>query len=77
MEIRIGIVQSMKEIDVELPDDADRDKVMKEIESALTSENVLWLTDRKGRRVGVPSQRIAYVELGTPASERVVGFGAA
>jgi hypothetical protein len=38
---------------------------------------VLWLTDRKGRRVGVPASRIAYVELGTPASERVVGFGAA
>jgi hypothetical protein len=77
MDIRIGIVQSMKEIDVELPDDADRDKVMKEVEEALGSEKVLWLTDRKGRRVGVPSSRIAYVELGTPASERVVGFGAA
>jgi hypothetical protein len=36
---------------------------------------VLWLTDRKGRRVGVPAARIAYVEFGTPASERVVGFG--
>ena len=36
MEIRIGIVQSMKEIDVELPEDADREKVMKEVEAALT-----------------------------------------
>jgi hypothetical protein len=77
MEIRIGIVQSMKEIDVDLPEDADRDKVMKEVEQALNSETVLWLTDRKGRRVGVPSSRIAYVELGTPSSGRVVGFGAA
>ena len=77
MDIRIGIVQSMKEIDVELPADADRDQVMKDVEAALESEAVLWLTDRKGRRVGVPSRRIAYVELGTPASERVVGFGAA
>ncbi len=77
MEIRIGIVQSMKEIDVDLPGDADRDQVMKDIESALSAETVLWLTDRRGRRVGVPASRIAYVELGTPASERVVGFGAA
>ncbi len=76
MEIRIGIVQSMKEIDVELPDDADRDQVVKEVEEALSAEKVLWLTDRKGRRVGVPSSRIAYVELGTPTSGRVVGFGA-
>jgi hypothetical protein len=37
---------------------------------------VLWLTDRKGRKVGVPSSRIAYVEFGVPASERRVGFGA-
>ncbi|MGC1238946.1 MAG: DUF3107 domain-containing protein [Acidimicrobiales bacterium] len=77
MDIRIGIVQSMKEIDVELPSDADRDQVMKDVEAALGSDQVLWLTDRKGRRVGVPAARIAYVELGTPASDRVVGFGAA
>jgi hypothetical protein len=77
MDIRIGIVQSMKEIDVELPGDADRDQVMKDVEAALESDQVLWLTDRKGRRVGVPAARIAYVELGTPASDRVVGFGAA
>lgn len=77
MEIRIGIVQSMKEIDVELPEDTDRDKIVGDVEAALTGETVLWLTDRKGRRVGIPASRIAYVELGNPASERVVGFGAA
>ncbi|HEY1825444.1 MAG TPA: DUF3107 domain-containing protein [Acidimicrobiales bacterium] len=77
MDIRIGIVQSMKEIDVELPADAEIDEIRKDVEAALSGEGVLWLTDRKGRRVGVPASRIAYVELGTPASERVVGFGAA
>ena len=77
MDIRIGIVQSMKELEIELPEDANRDKVMKQVEAALGGESVLWLTDRKGRRVGVPSARIAYVAFGTPASERVVGFGTA
>ena len=77
MDIRIGIVQSMKELEVELPEDANRDKIMKEIEAALSGEKVLWLTDRKGRRVGVPAQRIAYVEFGTPHGDRVVGFGTA
>ncbi|MHB8334346.1 MAG: DUF3107 domain-containing protein [Acidimicrobiales bacterium] len=76
MDIRIGIVQSMRELEVELADDADRDQVMAEVEAALNSETVLWLTDRKGRRLGVPSARIAYVEFGTPV-DRVVGFGAA
>ena len=77
MEVRIGIVQSMKEIEVILPEDAKREKVMKEIETALSDDTVLWLTDRKGRRVGVPATRIAYVELGSPSSERIVGFGSA
>lgn len=76
MDIRIGIVQSMRELEVELADDADRDQIMAEVEAALNSETVLWLTDRKGRRLGVPSARIAYVEFGTPV-DRVVGFGAA
>ncbi|MDE3009073.1 MAG: DUF3107 domain-containing protein [Acidobacteriota bacterium] len=75
MEIRIGIVQSMKEIDVELADDADREAIAAQVEAALANDAMLWLTDRKGRRVGVPAARIAYVELGTPARERVVGFG--
>lgn len=75
MEIRIGIVQSMRELEIDLADDADRDQVMKDVELALAGDQVLWLTDRKGRRVGVPAARVAYVEFGTLASERVVGFG--
>ncbi len=77
MEVRIGIVQSMKEIEVLLPEDVKREKVMEDIQTALSAETVLWLTDRKGRSVGIPARRIAYVELGSPASERIVGFGSA
>ena len=29
-------------------------------------DRVFWLTDRKGRQVGVPTEKIAYVEIGTP-----------
>ena len=75
MDVRIGIVQSMKEIEVELPDDIDQAAVTVNVEEVLTSQSVLWLTDRKGRRVGIPASRIAYVEFGAPASERRVGFG--
>jgi len=35
---------------------------------------VLWLTDRKGRNVGVPAEKIAYVDLGAEASDRRIGF---
>ena len=77
MEIRIGIVQSMRELEVELPEDADQEKVMADVEAALAADQVMWLTDRKGRRVGVPAARVAYVEFGPSGSERVVGFGTA
>ncbi len=77
MEIRIGIVQSMKELELDLGADSNVDQVTRDVEDALASESVLWLTDRKGRRVGVPAARIAYVDFGSPTGDRVVGFGAA
>lgn len=76
MEIRFGIVQSMREVEVELAPDADRDAVQAQVEAALASDAVIWLTDRRGRRVGIPASRVAYVEFGAPSSERRVGFGA-
>ena len=77
MDVRIGIVQSVKELEVELGEDAERDAVIAEIEESLgKSEGVLWLTDRKGRRVAVPVAKVAYVEVGAPTHERRVGFGA-
>jgi hypothetical protein len=75
VEVRIGIVQTMKELEIELPEDADREAVVAQVEKALAGESVLWLTDRRGRQVGVPSSRVAYVEVGAPSSERHVGFG--
>jgi hypothetical protein len=77
VEVRIGIVQSIKELEVELGDDSEREAVMVQIEESLSKpEGVLWLTDRRGRRVAVPVAKIAYVEVGAPASDRRVGFGA-
>jgi hypothetical protein len=77
VEVRIGVTQSPREIEVELGDDADADRLAKQLGEALTSEaGIFWLTDRKGRRVGVPAAKVAYVEIGSPTEERRVGFGA-
>ena len=76
MDVRIGVQHTVKEIDVELPEDADRNKIRKAIDAALADESqTLWLTDRHGREIAVPSAKIAYVELGTPDNERRIGFG--
>ena len=76
MDVRIGIVQTVKELEVELADDTDRETLQSDIDAALSGETVLWLTDRKGRSVGVPAGKIAYIEVGAPTTERRVGFGA-
>lgn len=74
MEIRIGVSQSMKEIDIDLGD-ADRETVLADITKTLADDDaVLWLTDKKGRTVGVPASKVAYVEVGAAAEERKVGF---
>lgn len=75
MDVRIGVTYTPKEIEVELGDDADRDQLRKDIEGALANgEGVLWLTDKRGRTVAIPSAKVAYVEIGSPSDERRVGF---
>ncbi len=76
MDVRIGVTYTAKEIDLELGDDADPAQVQADVDSALSGDQkVFWLTDRKGRRVGVPTEKIAYVEIGTPEAARRIGFG--
>ena len=77
MDVRIGVTYTPKEIEVEVSDDTDRDQLIATIEEAVSTEGrVLWLTDRRGRRVGVPSSKLAYVEIGADAGDRRVGFSA-
>jgi hypothetical protein len=75
MDIRIGVVYTACELNVETDDSVDT--VTAAIEGALSAgDGMLWLTDKKGRRVGVPVDKIAYVEIITDAGGRKVGFGA-
>ena len=76
MDVRIGVTQAPREINIELADDADRAEVKSKVEAALSGAvDVLWLADKKGRDVGVPAAKIAYVEIGSADSERRIGFG--
>ena len=75
MDIRIGITQGGRELSVEIDDEAAEDAAAS-LEGALSGgETVLWLNDRSGRRVGVPIDKLAYLELG-PAGDRRIGFAA-
>lgn len=76
MDVRIGVTYSPKQLDIELADDADAKAIKADVESVLAKGGVVWITDRKGRQVGVPSDKIAYVEIGTPDDDHRIGFGA-
>ncbi len=73
MEVRIGIVQSPREINFET--DAAPDEVRAVLESALAEgkQPLVSFTDSKGKQYLVPTASIAYVELGGD-SGRKVGF---
>lgn len=72
MEIKIGVQQTAREIVLEsdqTPQDIDA-----AVRAAIADGGILSLDDDKGRRVIVPADRIAYVEI-SAASSRRVGFG--
>ncbi len=71
MEIKIGVQQATRELTLETDDTPE--SVEKLVSEALSGGQVLVLTDTKGRRVLVPSDRLAYVEIGGGVSGQV-GF---
>lgn len=76
MDVRIGVQHTVRELELELADDTDREELKARIGAALADDDeVLWLTDKNGREIAVPSGKVAYVELGRPEAERRIGFG--
>lgn len=75
MDVRIGMTQTPKELEVQLPEGADPAALQQQVDAAISAGTTLWLTDRKGRQVGVPASKLAYVEIGSPSDERRIGFG--
>ncbi|TQL67336.1 uncharacterized protein DUF3107 [Nocardioides albertanoniae] len=71
MEVKIGVQQAARELVVETEESSE--SVEKLITDALDGGKVLALTDTKGRKVIVPTDKLAYVELG-PTKTGKVGF---
>lgn len=76
MDLRIGVTQSPRELNIELADDTDRAELHTKIDAALSGAvDVLWLTDKKDREIAVVSAKIAYIEMGSQEGDRKIGFG--
>jgi Protein of unknown function (DUF3107) len=73
VDLRIGVTNVARELSIDLDDGTDPDALRDDIEAALMGDGVLWVTDRHGKRVGVPVDKVAYVELGSSDGRRV-GF---
>jgi hypothetical protein len=72
VEVKIGIQNAGRELVID--SDESGDSLETAVAKALTGEDgVLVLADSKGRRVIVPIDKLAYVEVGSPAIGQV-GF---
>ena len=73
MEVRIGVQHATRELVIESTETSEA--ILATVTAAVSGEvSVLTLSDERGREVLVPSDKLAYVEIGEPESRRV-GFG--
>ena len=70
MEVKIGVQNASRELVIDT--DQSNDEVEKAVADAV-EQRLLVLTDTKGRRVIVPTDKLAYVEIGSPTVGQV-GF---
>jgi hypothetical protein len=74
VEVKIGVQHANRELVLE--SEQTPEEVQSAVAEALTGKTgLLTLVDEKGRRVIVPAEKLAYVEIGE-SEIRKVGFGA-
>lgn len=72
MEVKIGVLHTQRELTLE--SDQTQDEITDLVAAALSDTNSqLALTDERGRKVIVPANLIAYVEI-AQADSRRIGF---
>jgi hypothetical protein len=73
MEVKLGVLYSRRELEIEV--DQSPDEVIKTVENAMNDGvRILWLVDNKGRRIGIPVDKLAYIEIGEDTTRKGVGF---
>lgn len=72
MEVKIGVQHAARELTVDSSSSAD--EVAAQVSAALVAGGALTLADSKGKRVIVPVDKLAYVEIAENET-RTLGFG--
>ena len=71
MEVKIGVIHASRELTIDTT--LESGEIEDQVRSALSDGGVLSLSDAKGRRVVVPVEKLAYVEI-TTGTVGQVGF---
>lgn len=71
MEVKIGVTHVTRELTIDT--ELDAKAIEEQVRTALADGGVLSLTDSRGRRVVVPAERLAYVDV-TAGTIGPVGF---
>lgn len=73
MEVRIAVQHTSRELVLESAQTGD--EITEAVQQALAADDgLLVLTDERGRKVIVPTDRLAFVDIGEESARRV-GFG--
>ncbi|HZG94030.1 MAG TPA: DUF3107 domain-containing protein [Mycobacteriales bacterium] len=72
MEVKIGVQYAARELEIDTESSAD--DVAKTVSEAVSTGGVLNLVDKKGKRLIVPVDKLAYVEI-ADVDPRPLGFG--
>ena len=62
MEVKIGVQNAARELHIDT--DESGESIEKQIADAIAAGGLLTLADNKGRKVLVPTEKLAYVEIG-------------
>jgi hypothetical protein len=76
MEVVFGVQATERGLRVEL-EESDVDALRKQLEEVFSeggAGQILWITDKSGRVLGIPVDKLSYVELGAEKTGRTVGF---
>lgn len=62
MEVKIGVQHAPRELVVET--NASPEEIEAQLAEAVSSSTLFVFTDSRGRRIAVPGDKVAYVEIG-------------
>ncbi|MEX0874245.1 MAG: DUF3107 family protein [Actinomycetota bacterium] len=79
MEVIFGVQARDGALRVDIPD-KEIDKLKAQLDEAFSGDRIqklLWVTDKDNRTIGIPIDKLAFVEFGGAKASRTVGFSAA